>query len=136
MFILAFLIVFFFKQQTAYVLRISDWSSDVFSSELRLGRALPRRGRCRGGTGSACRRRGGRGGRRGAVHPAHLGRIASPHRRRAGERRRPRHGTVAIRLPADAARRQHLDDPPALRRPHGPPYNGTATVKKRGEQYG
>src|SRR3546814_9999986 len=28
------LIVFFFKQKTAYVLRISDWSSDVCSSDL------------------------------------------------------------------------------------------------------
>src|SRR3546814_16072850 len=27
---------FFFKQQTAYELRISDWSSDVCSSDLRL----------------------------------------------------------------------------------------------------
>src|SRR3546814_2724411 len=28
--------VFFFKQKTAYVLRISDWSSDVCSSDLQL----------------------------------------------------------------------------------------------------
>src|SRR3546814_8905680 len=28
---------FFFKQKTAYELRISDWSSDVCSSDLRLG---------------------------------------------------------------------------------------------------
>src|SRR3546814_1295111 len=28
---------FFFKQKTAYELRISDWSSDVGSSDLRLG---------------------------------------------------------------------------------------------------
>src|SRR3546814_7449712 len=27
-------IVFFFKQKTAYEMRISDWSSDVFSSDL------------------------------------------------------------------------------------------------------
>src|SRR3546814_4584978 len=34
---------FFFKQKTAYELRISDWSSDVCSSDLRRGRpaALP-----------------------------------------------------------------------------------------------
>src|SRR3546814_4367218 len=31
-------IFFFFKQMTAYVMRISDWSSDVCSSDLRLGR--------------------------------------------------------------------------------------------------
>src|SRR3546814_1055557 len=28
------MILFFFKQKTAYELRISDWSSDVFSSDL------------------------------------------------------------------------------------------------------
>src|SRR3546814_5830434 len=39
---LAYLIlfVFFFKQKTAYEMRISDWSSDVCSSDLR-GRARP-----------------------------------------------------------------------------------------------
>src|SRR3546814_9786784 len=31
---LLFLFVFFFKQKTAYELRISDWSSDVCSSDL------------------------------------------------------------------------------------------------------
>src|SRR3546814_5184855 len=30
-----FLYVFFFKQKTAYEMRISDWSSDVCSSDLR-----------------------------------------------------------------------------------------------------
>src|SRR3546814_2576363 len=30
------LYVFFFKQKTAYELRISDWSSDVCSSDLRM----------------------------------------------------------------------------------------------------
>src|SRR3546814_2016089 len=36
-------IFFFFKQKTAYEMRISDWSSDVCSSDLPLGhRALPR----------------------------------------------------------------------------------------------
>src|SRR3546814_4906469 len=29
--------VFFFKQKTAYEMRISDWSSDVCSSDLRFG---------------------------------------------------------------------------------------------------
>src|SRR3546814_19965274 len=33
--------VFFFKQKTAYVVRISDWSSDVCSSDLAPGRAGP-----------------------------------------------------------------------------------------------
>src|SRR3546814_1281193 len=31
-----FLFVFFFKQKTAYEMRISDWSSDVCSSDLRI----------------------------------------------------------------------------------------------------
>src|SRR3546814_1076643 len=31
-----FLFFFFFKQKTAYEMRISDWSSDVCSSDLRL----------------------------------------------------------------------------------------------------
>src|SRR3546814_4756212 len=30
------LVVFFFKQKTAYEMRISDWSSDVCSSDLRI----------------------------------------------------------------------------------------------------
>src|SRR3546814_1846928 len=36
--------MFFFKQKTAYELRISDWSSDVCSSDLIRTRVLPRRG--------------------------------------------------------------------------------------------
>src|SRR3546814_3547721 len=35
------LVFFFFKQKTAYELRISDWSSDVCSSDLLLLLALP-----------------------------------------------------------------------------------------------
>src|SRR3546814_1944536 len=34
-FIEVFSVVFFFKQKTAYEMRISDWSSDVCSSDLR-----------------------------------------------------------------------------------------------------
>src|SRR3546814_1249404 len=34
------LFVFFFKQKTAYEMRISDWSSDVCSSDLAKGREL------------------------------------------------------------------------------------------------
>src|SRR3546814_5682772 len=33
-FVILFLIFFFFKQKTAYEMRISDWSSDVCSSDL------------------------------------------------------------------------------------------------------
>src|SRR3546814_7543231 len=42
--------VFFFKQKTAYEMRISDWSSDVCSSDLHRARACDNRGR-------VCRRR-------------------------------------------------------------------------------
>src|SRR3546814_4738915 len=34
LFVVMFLVVFFFKQKTAYEMRISDWSSDVCSSDL------------------------------------------------------------------------------------------------------
>src|SRR3546814_3659066 len=37
-------VLFFFKQKTAYEMRISDWSSDVCSSDLRSGDTEPRRG--------------------------------------------------------------------------------------------
>src|SRR3546814_5227193 len=48
-------IVFFFKQKTAYEMRISDWSSDVCSSDLP-ARAGHRRGRVavRGGPHPGC----------------------------------------------------------------------------------
>src|SRR3546814_7067977 len=63
---------FFFKQKTAYEMRISDWSSDVCSSDLQAERA----GRGGGGTG---RGTGGAPGRVAAtpdrrVHPA-IGRV-------------------------------------------------------------
>src|SRR3546814_2640642 len=37
-------LIFFFKQKTAYEMRISDWSSDVCSSDLREQRRLARTG--------------------------------------------------------------------------------------------
>src|SRR3546814_15725190 len=41
--------IFFFKQKTAYEMRISDWSSDVCSSDLhRLADGQPERRPCRG----------------------------------------------------------------------------------------
>src|SRR3546814_10790031 len=39
---LLFCFFFFFKQKTAYEMRISDWSSDVCSSDLRLREAVVR----------------------------------------------------------------------------------------------
>src|SRR3546814_10911086 len=35
MYLFVFVLFFFFKQKTAYEIRISDWSSDVCSSDLR-----------------------------------------------------------------------------------------------------
>src|SRR3546814_1333433 len=43
------LVVFFFKQKTAYEMRISDWSSDVCSSDLV-------QSKCRTPSFSSCRR--------------------------------------------------------------------------------
>src|SRR3546814_18752500 len=40
-FSLAFILFFFFKQKTAYEMRISDWSSDVCSSDLSASWLLP-----------------------------------------------------------------------------------------------
>src|SRR3546814_6099346 len=39
--LLVFVCVFFFKQKTAYEMRISDWSSDVCSSDLLIGDLPP-----------------------------------------------------------------------------------------------
>src|SRR3546814_1988314 len=36
-FIFSYCLFFFFKQKTAYEMRISDWSSDVCSSDLKFG---------------------------------------------------------------------------------------------------
>src|SRR3546814_2675240 len=38
LYLLLFFIFFFFKQKTAYEMRISDWSSDVCSSDLAMAR--------------------------------------------------------------------------------------------------
>src|SRR3546814_9226081 len=43
--------VFFFKQKTAYEMRISDWSSDVCSSDLASVTAYAKRAAQPGGTG-------------------------------------------------------------------------------------
>src|SRR3546814_3054112 len=65
---------FFFKQKTAYEMRISDWSSDVCSSDLRFEHlARPAKGRlAKGGETLACpvaQRREAR---------VHVGRRAAP----------------------------------------------------------
>src|SRR3546814_7951556 len=43
------LLVFFFKQKTAYEMRISDWSSDVCSSDLATGSRVDERPAAAGG---------------------------------------------------------------------------------------
>src|SRR3546814_7149688 len=48
--VVLFAFIFFFKQKTAYELRISDWSSDVCSSDLGVEQRLV------GPTGDAARR--------------------------------------------------------------------------------
>src|SRR3546814_6209719 len=78
-----FVFVFFFKQKTAYEMRISDWSSDVCSSDLRracaTGRRCARRAAGRRlavpGTGNAAHGRGGRG---------HVAAVDDPVRRTRG----------------------------------------------------
>src|SRR3546814_9973007 len=45
---------FFFKQKTAYEMRISDWSSDVCSSDLCLDEAVEPRRLARGDAGGGC----------------------------------------------------------------------------------
>src|SRR3546814_7768777 len=50
------LFFFFFRKKTAYEMRISDWSSDVCSSDLDgISRARPRGSRCRCRSSSAAR---------------------------------------------------------------------------------
>src|SRR3546814_4827190 len=84
-------VFFFFKQKTAYEMRISDWSSDVCSSDL-LSRRRDRKGvdqsrRLRDDTGDAAGA-GGTGGRR-----------------RRPDRRRGRDGIVRRRGPRSEERR-------------------------------
>src|SRR3546814_4421397 len=69
---------FFFKQKTAYEMRISDWSSDVCSSDLRCAGARSGRCRDRHGHRRRCRDRERR------LHPGQ------------GRSRRDREGTAAV----------------------------------------
>src|SRR3546814_6056601 len=92
---------FFFKQKTAYELRISDWSSDVCSSDLSADRT---------------RAPGVAGSQRRATDPAFDDRVAArpglrvvgqPHPR-AGGRARVEGGQAGIeRVIVDADRQQH-----------------------------
>src|SRR3546814_1596079 len=95
-----FLVFFFFKQKTAYEMRISDWSSDVCSSDLE---RLPARGARRPRTAAAAavhrraeeghrsRRLGGGLGARGRPGTGKL-RQPDPDRAARHPRQRPAHG--------------------------------------------
>src|SRR3546814_17070907 len=80
-------LVFFFKQKTAYEMRISDWSSDVCSSDLRPGLGIGDWGLGRAGRGGrGIAGAGLRGGRIAALLllsriPALLLRIPNPQSR-------------------------------------------------------
>src|SRR3546814_7952030 len=63
-------VFFFFKQKTAYVMRISDWSSDVCSSDLEFERDMIRE-RTMAGL-AAARARGRKGGRKFALSKAQV----------------------------------------------------------------
>src|SRR3546814_2658093 len=86
---------FFFKQKTAYEMRISDWSSDVCSSDLMRRRSLMpvRRNRANGEPD-----------KRSAAH-ACRNRKSVPTFRRKKERRAPWDGQAALRLSCPPLRR-------------------------------
>src|SRR3546814_6676801 len=131
LFILSFF--FLFKQKTAYEMRISDWSSDVCSSDLHDGVAggaslrLPPRQPHRRPGGAAPRRRAerrpalddGRGGHARGAAPG--SRAAAPTDRQGGQpagRNRDRKSTrlnssnsCAYRMPPSACKKKtHVDD--------------------------
>src|SRR3546814_8532320 len=103
------LLIFFVKQKTAYEMRISDWRSDVCSSDLpaaqlrRLGQS-----RCAPADSPARRARSlpklGLGGRGTAARLARdLPRPARPRRQRVVARRPLRHGRLRLWLRAARA---------------------------------
>src|SRR3546814_1478246 len=82
-FCMCLVFVFFFKQKTAYEMRISDWSSDVCSSDLTAGGGDGHGEQRRADEGPACRplhvsAPGGRSA------PRSIARACSPASRRAG----------------------------------------------------
>src|SRR3546814_15661106 len=97
-------VVFFFKQKTAYEMRISDWSSDVCSSDLRTarrdGEALPAHSRER-----AAAQPGGSGDDGGGGAPGRSQGRRGAACRAAGARLRPGAAAPAERLDQDGARR-------------------------------
>src|SRR3546814_10417343 len=94
MFLERYMYFFFFKQKTAYEMRISDWSSDVCSSDLcRLGRQAPAEERAKageeGGRAPAAEKRRDQAQLQG---PARF-RPDPPAHRGDGGRHRPRRGS-------------------------------------------
>src|SRR3546814_5265305 len=83
--VLVFVLFFFFKQKTAYEMRISDWSSDVCSSDLVGGGdgVRPAAGAVRRGSWLWRRQRRGKLRRQ---HSGHAG-LAGKDHRRSEERR-------------------------------------------------
>src|SRR3546814_4191944 len=79
-FLTIYFIVFFFKQKTAYEMRISDWSSDVCSSDLAQGRLG--RDAAVGAEPASRTRNGGRTRDLGQRRTAAGGRRRGPRRRR------------------------------------------------------
>src|SRR3546814_6014717 len=84
------MVIFFFKQKTAYEMRISDWSSDVCSSDLQFGlRAFLNRAKAAKRGETHCRHQREqqqRNERRGRGQPR-VGRSERDRRRRSEERR-------------------------------------------------
>src|SRR3546814_6631286 len=90
---------FLFKQQTAYEMRISDWSSDVCSSELRGYRPPPAPAEPERAAGGGRRRRRDRHvrgpGRRAALPGARTAREAEAHGQDPARAVRPARGRDA-----------------------------------------
>src|SRR3546814_20652965 len=100
-----FVVFFFFKQKTAYEMRISDWSSDVCSSDL-LRRLAPRDDGCRAVEGPLAEGAG-------QAPPRIFG---QPRLLRTGLSRRRRGACRACRRAGAAPRSPHLRHDDALHR--------------------
>src|SRR3546814_18060430 len=118
-----FAIFFFFKQKTAYEMRISDWSSDVCSSDLadgesRGGRHTDRSIGCGGDRAEAVRRAGGAGA------PV-AGSAVAPPRRRGAAREAARKTLLRHRGSQAAPPRPRLPPPRYEERRVGEECDGT-----------
>src|SRR3546814_15323257 len=106
---------FFFKQKTAYEMRISDWSSDVCSSDLRRCRRRRRRGtaifirrRLEDQLAQVRVRRGWRGNEFGAAAARQGFHVADADGQRAARNRRSKRDEVTALNIADNLRRATL----------------------------